>query len=87
MTDLDLTQLREIAEVATPAPWKASMVRVEIDADNARRGGCVIREGGSGIVFMAVDGPGILEVDATHIATFDPPTVLALIDEIERLQG
>ncbi|MNW60191.1 hypothetical protein D3C74_381550 [compost metagenome] len=24
---------------------------------------------------------------ATHIATFDPPTVLALIDQIERLQG
>jgi len=52
MTDLDLTELREIAKAATPGDWTADI------------------------------GPAAL-----HVATFDPPTVLALIDEIEELRA
>ncbi len=86
MTNLDLNQLREIAEAATPWPWESSMVRVEPDADNALRGAGVIRDGNGSIVLMVANGPEILVSDATHIAAFDPPTVLALIDEIELLR-
>ena len=86
MTDLDLTKLREIAEAATDGPWESSVVKVEPDADDALRGMGVIRSG-IGIVFMSANGPEILVSDATHIATFDPPTVLALLDEIEELRA
>lgn len=34
---------------------------------------------------MAISNPNHM-ADADHIATFDPPTVLALIDEVERLR-
>ena len=83
---LNLTKLREIAEAATDGPWESSVVKVAPDADDALRGMGVIRSG-VGIVFMSANGPEILVSDADHIATFDPPTVLALIDEVERLQS
>ena len=82
----DLPKLREIANAATPGAWESSVFRVEPDADNALRGAGVIRAENGRTVFMSANGPEILVSDATHIATFDPPTVLALLDEIEKLR-
>ena len=57
--DLDLTELREIAEAANQ--WTEQ-------------------------VFIT-SGFTKTDLDVRHIAAFDPPTALALIDEIERLQS
>lgn len=77
---LDLPALRDIANAATPGPWAT------YDA------------GGPGDDWPIEAGPeaeylghspddgvraGFTEPDATHIAAFDPPTVLALIDRAE----
>ena len=85
MTNLDLTKLREIAEAATPGPWGLW---------NPSSGPSHISIGGK-IAFQSVetaDSFAYDEViphwrDAYHIATFDPPTALALIDEIEQVRG
>jgi len=41
---------------------------------------CDTQESGEGFT------PEAMDANARHIATFDPPTVLALLDEIERLR-
>lgn len=83
MPDLDLSALRKVAEAATPGPWSA--------LGTGRSGGdhwYVCDEGEAIASISAQDGinEAQREPDATHMATFDPPTVLALLDELERLQ-
>jgi len=82
MTSDRLEELRRIAEAATPGPWW-------VDGWEART-----KDGDRFIANIAPAFQGASpdascwEVDANiqHIAAFDPPTVLALLDEIERLQ-
>lgn len=81
---LDLTKLREIAEAATPGKWE----RV-VDNDSRRPIEVSIWSEVANyypVEGMVIGNPNHM-ADATHIAAFDPPTVLALLDEIERLRG
>ena len=90
MSDLDLTELREIAEAATPGPWGVY---------DANEGMSPPRPYWS-VANNEFHNPTNLDAlaidisidygdkdDAAHIAAFDPPTVLALIDEVERLRA
>lgn len=85
MTDLDLTKLREIAEAATPGPW-------EFEPSGYSECGeprCCSEYWENRIWsqrLILAESMELSDVDATHIATFDPPTVIALLDEIERLR-
>lgn len=69
---IDTEKLRAIAEAAGDGPWSYD---------------------GDGFIFDVL-GLSLAEVasaagqpEAAHIATFDPPTVLALLHEIDRLRG
>ena len=85
MTDLTpkrLQELRRIAEAATPGPWW-------VDGWEVRT-----KDGDRFIASIAPafrgDHPDAscweLDANIRHIATFNPPTVLAMLDEIERLR-
>lgn len=74
----DLTDLRKIAENATPGPW-------EVDGPaNAGPDDTLVLHNNDGGAIAYVQP---LWDDATHIATFDPPTVLALIDRLEQAEA
>ena len=99
MTDrLDLDQLRKVAEKATPEPWRwddpdernptwRGSLRtadwedwIDSDADDAWDNGFVIRS----VALHGMDSTNnVRDADAEFIATFDPPTVLALLAMIE----
>lgn len=77
MSDVDRDALRVAAESATPGPW-------ETDTISARSFTAV---GGGGRIVSDCDysvGMSVLEsrANAAHIATADPPTVLALLDAL-----
>ena len=78
MTDLDLTKLREIAESATDGPWNLHTLRT--DETHDIRGS--IDDEANIVIYAECE-----DADAHHIATFDPPTALALIAENERLRA
>jgi hypothetical protein len=67
-------KLREVAEAATPGPWYAEHHGPVSCIDAAPR---YPDPSASDPV-----GEVATEADATHVATFDPPTVLALIDVV-----
>lgn len=114
MSDLDLDELRKIAEAATPGSWTV------FDMDEAGKmksepmnepgqgwywvwaeerlpyyGGILEPEkhhpdcGSSiGVATISDNSGGLQELaDATHVATFDPPTVLALLDLVAELEA
>lgn len=86
MSDLDLTKLREIAEAATPGPWEYGMTTFGDPREGATHA-CVRVENADWRDFLAVvEGSTEADLNMTHIATFDPTTVLALLDEIEELR-
>ena len=91
MTDLDLTKLREIANAATPGDWTADIHNTRRRSPRTRRWLQWKPEHGTHGYVSIVESDGAYGVldgpDALHVATFDPPTVLALIDEIERLRA
>lgn len=85
MTEIDLSKLRKIAEAATPGPWEAErFFWKRAVADNRYWLGIDGKGEVSGYIAL-IDDDSATE-DAAHIATFDPPTVIALIDELERLR-
>ena len=87
MTDLDLTKLRKIAEAATPGPWEAGMTTFG-DPNDGPTHSCVREAGSEWFDHVAAsEGCGEADLNMAHIAAFDPPTVLELIDEVERLRG
>ena len=73
----NLDQLRQVAERATPGPWEC------VEGDEAfglgAPVGCLTWDDHSGEVFK--------KEDAEHVATFDPPTVLALIERVESAEA
>ena len=85
MTDLTperLQELRRIAEEATPGPWSTTRYNGGLRFDGPLR------------VYAGTDPEygeprpiPASDADTRYIAAFDPPTVLAMLDEIERLQG
>jgi hypothetical protein len=65
-----LAEMRAVAEAATEGPW-------------------AFVKGVQGLGIVLVGGSYKLEVinrDCPHIATFDPPTVLSLLDRVERAE-
>ncbi len=79
MTAERLAELRRIAEAATPGPY-------EVVGLDGYGGPYALRmQHRSGRTWYGVEGIKRRE-DAEHIATFDPPTVLALLNEIEQLR-
>lgn len=79
MTDLNLNELRKVAEAATPGPWEVA------DEGYDER---YVYDSASGQMCWTPDLPGHWSLaDATHIATFDPPTVLALLDRVAELEA
>ena len=80
MTDnLDLTQLREVAEEATPGPWEAKPYLYGVQDGRIR-----VTSPSDDNEYNLVET--VLPENAAHIATFDPPTVLALIDRVEKAE-
>lgn len=83
MTPERIAELRAIAEAATPGHWGAT---VEDEWCN-----WIHNHAGADVVSLEWYDPSDAEVcirgaDATHIAAFDPPMVLGLLDEVERLR-
>lgn len=88
---MELNELRKTAEAATPGPWKE-------DVD--QRGDCVVWGPNGRFLLNAQAEPHWLEYpgetrsvafdvdrrDCTHIATFDPETVLALLSRLEQAE-
>lgn len=73
---LDLDALRAVAEAATSGPWRWSVTGTELRAPSPHNGIALVNAFSTG-----AGGP-----DATHIAAFDPPTVLALIERAEKVE-
>ena len=78
MTDLNLTKLRRIAEAATPGPWNLHTLRT--DETHDIRGS--IDDEANIVIYAECE-----DADAAHVATFDPPTVLALIARLEAAEA
>ena len=82
MTDLDLDALEAVARAATPGPWE---YRHESPSMNGEK--CTIRQAGVPGIRMSAHvygfGTGMIE----HIATFDPPTGLALIARLREAEA
>ena len=87
----DLKTLREVAERATPGPWFWAMTKSDEHTSLMRSGSgdyiiCPQAEIGD-YGLSVTQWNDVSPSDAAHIAAFDPPTVLALIDEVERLRA
>ena len=70
---IDTTKLRELAQKATPGPWEQINHIVFTETGNLEW-----------VVANARSGNSI--IDAGYIAAANPSTVLALLDEIDRLR-
>lgn len=84
-----IEELRRIAEAATPGPWVA-------DFGGTKGHIKAVLSGMSGTPTIAVYSDHVLEhvvpddqreANGRYFETFDPITVLAMLDEIERLRG
>lgn len=84
MTTIDTKHLRALAEAATPGPWEAETWTHQFDDEitfgYVEANECSIwdHSGGNTVANAA---------DADYIAAIDPPTLIALLGEIERLRG
>jgi hypothetical protein len=72
LAELDLAHLRGVAEAASPGPW---------DYRETELTGChdIVRWGREDFLLIYAECE---TKDAGFIATFDPPTVLALLDAL-----
>ncbi|WJZ27846.1 hypothetical protein MOMMJLID_CDS0038 [Arthrobacter phage 1191A] len=76
----DLTNLRKIAEAATPGPW--------VYGDNRDGLGNKLHPAKfPGKYNPIADFEYTEDEDAEHIATFDPPAVLALLARLEQAEA
>ena len=86
MSDLDLDKLEAVAEAAIEGEWSTderALPRVGATRYSAITRVVVARDGEHEMQVSSWSGT---EANATHIATFDPPTVLALIAEVRLLR-
>ena len=92
----ELARLRVVADAATPGPWRwRNAGETYLIGAATRIVMAFTRMGMQGAQPQFNRGDGLLYdagkenlndfPDAAHIATFDPPTVLTLLDEVERL--
>lgn len=70
----EIVRLREVAQAATPGPWRTTYLDE----------GVVEIETPDGAHIAVADG---LPADATHIATFDPPTVQRILDALDKARA
>lgn len=88
-----LARLREVAEAATPGPWQWWQGDILATEDRGKlfilaalrngNAGATVRFRRDHVMDAEPDG----HPDAEHIATFDPSTVLALLDVAETADG
>lgn len=78
MTGLDLDALEAVARAATPGPWNYRQTVLGMVSTTVSAGD------GSHVAYPSVCHA--LPENATHIATFDPPTVLTLIARVREEQ-
>ena len=76
---LNLDDLEAVARAATPGPWEAEPYLYMADDDRVR-----VTSPSDGPLFNLAEG--VEPVNASHIAAFDPPTVLALITRIREAE-
>lgn len=86
MAELNLTELRKVAEAATPGPWlRNPNDRCEVLAENDDP---MFPEFPFEFVITDCNGQAsISEQDFAHIIAFHPPTVLALLDRVAELEA
>lgn len=91
MTEEELKKLRAVAEGATQSDWYANLIKrgtlwwVSCDeGDSIANMYSRHRDSTGKLSFHSF---GNHEENAAHIATFDPPQVTALLDEVERLSA
>ena len=73
----DLDTLRKVAEAATLGSWEAEPYLYGVDDDGRIRVTSPYDRGSYNLA------ESVLPHDAEHIATFDPPTVIELIEQVE----
>ncbi len=78
--ELDLTNLRKIAEAATPGPWEMRNESPQMDGRNF-----TLRVHGKAGIRMSAHCYGF-NGDPEFIATFNPETVHDLIDRLEQAE-
>lgn len=91
---LDLAKLEEVARAATEGPWEAVLAADPRGQPVPYYAGlvCLIQDGGPAERVSVVTGDGRFvpsrawQANALHIATFDPPTVLALIARLREVE-
>lgn len=83
MTDLTprLPELRKVTEAATPGPWLSELGLIWGDYPRA---GFPVADTRGHDKYHRPALPGERDANAAHIAAFDPPTAIALLDEIDR---
>lgn len=83
---LDLDALERVAQAATPGPWithEMDSIFVGNQADGRTSGLWeIVHMSGGALGDLTDDSAAQHRADAAHIAAFDPPTVLALIEKI-----
>jgi len=84
MTPIDTKHLRTVANAATPKSW-SRIVGKKGDGTAASQHEQVISDDCVGVVMIEHDGSVEGNQNAHHIATFDPPTIIALLDRLEEL--
>ena len=75
-------QMRKIARDATPGPWVCTLTGVHQDFSAASQVSETSYEG-----IGVVPEEYVRDEDADHIATFDPPTVTALLDALDAAEA
>ena len=82
LTAEQLDELRKVAEAATPGPWTEKEIGWWQNDILAPDGHAVVKAATRPAGASNANG-GVARVkDRTHIASFDPPTALALLDRI-----
>ena len=86
----DLKTLREVAERATPGPWFWAMTKSDEHTSLMRSGSgdyviCPQAEIGD-YGLSVTPWNDVSPSDAAHIAAFDPPTCIDLLDKIDGLK-
>jgi len=79
---MNTAELRKIAEAATPGPWYEvvnDLIGGLAVSPNNKPCSQLDTRNGEGTVADLLNA----DADATHIATFDPPTILALLDVVD----
>jgi len=79
--ELDPKELRKIAEAATPGPWEMREESPSMDGRNF-----TLRVQDKAGIRMSAHCYGF-NGDPEFIATFDPPTVLALLTQLEQYKA